>query len=253
MILLLALSGCFIQVHVFDEECSFDEAATRVAANLGSGDLVIGSGQALTAARHVEYSGDEQEEPGGEATLVDGLLTLPDACDDGRLYCTVTWTVTLPAGADLDLRTGSGNIEVRDIAGDGVLETGSGDVVVASGSGASLWAQTGSGDIDMGGDYPTLDLETGSGDLVVDAGDSTADVSLSTGSGDVDARVPSGGWDLQVSTGSGDVDIEGVQDDGSSARLLRVDTGSGDVTLRDRKSTRLNSSHNPASRMPSSA
>lgn len=230
MLLLLALTGCVI--HVLEDTCTFDGDVLRVEGSVGSGDLRVEAGDTLEVVRRLEYSGDHA--PDLDATLVDGVLTLPGECDDLFKICSASWAVTLPAGAALDLATGSGNIEVRQIAGDARLETGSGNIDVTGGSGDQVVASAGSGDIDIDGDYADLDAEAGSGNVSIDAGDLASRIWLGTGSGDISARVAGGAWALDVDTGSGDTSISGVDDDSGSNRSLHAAAGSGNVEIRGR-------------------
>jgi len=150
--------------------------------------------------------------------------------------------ITVPAGAELALRNGVGPVRGGDLSGDLVVDTASGDVVIASFSG-DLLVDTGSGDVDLGPVDGALNVGTGSGDVDVArlAGEGLVD----TGSGEIRIRAVdsrrllldtgSGGIEVlggraeavEADTGSGDIRIENVE-----VVRFKGDTGSGDVDLR---------------------
>jgi DUF4097 and DUF4098 domain-containing protein YvlB len=135
-------------------------------------------------------------------------------------WVNVDVTATLPAGLDLDISSGSGDIETDERAGEMVIRTGSGDVRV-DGSGGRLDMGTGSGDITVISARGSVRFSTGSGD--VDAESLSGPVSGSTGSGDV--TIERALDDLTLSTGSGDVEVE------ESRGAASINTSSGDITL----------------------
>ncbi|HEY7213506.1 MAG TPA: DUF4097 family beta strand repeat-containing protein [Thermoanaerobaculia bacterium] len=150
--------------------------------------------------------------------------------------------ISLPAGSNLAVRNAVGPVRGGDLEGNVEVDTGSGNVEIASHSG-QLLIDTGSGDVVVGSAKGETSIDTGSGDVVVKRliGNGTVD----TGSGDVTIQRVSAGK-LSIDTGSGDVIVqEGVvgkvmADTGSgSVKVLGVEveelaaeTGSGDVTVR---------------------
>lgn len=123
--------------------------------------------------------------------------------------------------------TGSGDIALRDFAGDVVADTGSGDVNAESGKG-SFKCDTGSGDCALRGFRgERISLDTGSGDIHVT--DSTAAfVKADTGSGDVFLEVEDS-EEIAADTGSGDVSVDAG---GPKLSRIKADTGSGDVSVK---------------------
>ena len=147
---------------------------------------------------------------------------------------------------DVELKSAAGRINVASHKGDLVADTGSGDVTVEGVSG-DIVIDTGSGDVDaktLDGDRVTVD--TGSGEVVL-ASVSCDELSVDTGSGDVevsdlearDATVDTGSGSviltgvrcrgLSVDTGSGDVEVTLLE---TQPGHLDVDTGSGDIRIR---------------------
>jgi hypothetical protein len=113
--------------------------------------------------------------------------------------------IALPAGANVALRNAVGPVRGGDLEGTLAVDTGSGNVQIASHSGQ-------------------LTIDTGSGDVVL--GSAKGETSIDTGSGDVIVRRLVGNG--KVDTGSGNVTVQKI-----SAGRLAIDTGSGDVTLQD--------------------
>jgi len=117
-------------------------------------------------------------------------------------------TVTVPDSVLVEIEDGSGDIEVRDVAGVRVND-GSGDVDVAGVSGDLVVTDDGSGDLDLNDIAGTVEIEVdGSGDITVT--DVRSDVRIgSDGSGDI--RVSNVAGDFEVgSGGSGDISHNNV-------------------------------------------
>lgn len=226
---------------------------------------------------HVEQSGDRITVVaprqragffGGDSSL-DVEITLPLGSDlaakTGSADVTVDGTV-----ATCEVKSGSGDVRLADLAGPSLVETGSGniDITVAnaelrikSGSGdvkvghaeGAVAASTGSGSVQIGTNNGPVAVKTGSGDFrVIDA---NSDVSLATGSGDLvvgtahrgkftvkgasgDVRIgiPAGTpvWtDISTLSGSIHSNLEGVGQpaEGADHVELRAKTASGDIVL----------------------
>lgn len=137
-------------------------------------------------------------------------------------------TVTLPAGSDLEVRTGSAPITVTGTVGRGRLRSGSGDVEVDTATGP-LAVETGSGDVRIEEATAELAVKSGSGDvLVVEAGAAAA---VSTGSGQVQVWTARG--PVVAKTGSGQLTVHEADAD------VSLTTGSGDLTVRTVRSGRV--------------
>lgn len=130
--------------------------------------------------------------------------------------------ISLPAGADVVLRNAVGPVRGGDLEGTLAVDTGSGDVEIASHVG-QLAIDTGSGDIVLGSAKGETSIDTGSGDVIVKR--LVGNGKVGTGSGDVTVQRISAGR-LAVDTGSGDVTLQ----DGVAGRVL-ADTGSGGVRV----------------------
>lgn len=125
--------------------------------------------------------------------------------------------IAVGACSEGHVTTGSGDVRIDDVSGPGPLQlrTGSGDVEVRSSAGETT-AATGSGDID-------LDLRAGR-------------ATLRTGTGDVEVRVPreTPVW-LDLNTGLGDVtqriDPVGPPAPGQDHLSVSVRSGTGDIVI----------------------
>jgi hypothetical protein len=137
-------------------------------------------------------------------------------------YVAIDITATLPAGINLNINAGSGDIEIDDRSAPVKIHTGSGDVI-AGAIAAGFSVSTGSGDVNLKSAQGFLDFSAGSGDLV--AGDIKGNVEISVGSADVEIAEVLG--DVTFSSGSGDFEI------GSSRGGLVAGTGSGDLWFGD--------------------
>jgi putative adhesin len=130
--------------------------------------------------------------------------------------------ITLPAGSNVALRNVIGRVNGGDLEGNLAIDTGSGDVQIASQSG-QLLVDTGSGDVVIGSTRGETKIDTGSGDVVVRR--FVGNGSIDTGSGNVTVRKVSVGK-LTIDTGSGDVTLQ----DGEAGRVI-AKTGSGGVKV----------------------
>jgi len=116
----------------------------------------------------------------------------------------IDYDVTVPADVALNLRSGSGDVEVNNV-------------------GRFVSAGSGSGNVRVRGTHGPLDLESGSGDLQVDDA-AAGDLKAKTGSGNIRINGFSGG--LVARTGSGDIEASGRLQGGGT-----IAAGSGDVRL----------------------
>lgn len=130
--------------------------------------------------------------------------------------------VRIEFGEDIQVRTGSGDVDIVTAAGRCDTKCGSGDLKVETvGGDADL--VSGSGDVVLGHVAQSLKVKTGSGDIVVrDAGEM---IDAMAGSGDLRVKRFEHGK-LRAKTGSGDVQI-GVAD--GTAAYLDIMTVTGDV------------------------
>lgn len=217
--------------YEYEQEDSFEvtEEVHTVILDGGAGDNYVLGGQydTVQVTRRAQWRGDTPEV---DAYVQDGVLYLSDGCE-GWGWCEVDHEIILPADVDLNLRVGSGDMELNTINGDVRLNTGSGDVYLNQVTGA-LDVEVGSGDIEGGALALTSFYgQTGSGDVNLRYTQAPDLVDLRTGSGDVMLDLPEANYALDLDTGSGDIMLNNVQDNTGSEKLLRVSTGSGDISI----------------------
>jgi hypothetical protein len=142
--------------------------------------------------------------------------------------------ITIPSRFDLDLQTGDGDVVVASFEGAVDIRTGDGDVVLESLSGPTISLHTGDGDVIARSlEASTISLETGDGDLRID--EASGAVTARTGDGDVVVGI--GRYEgLSIRTGDGDVTVRAdpsiaadVEIDGEDLSLARASTLSGRV------------------------
>ena len=235
----------------------------RIEVSLPSGDMVLLPGEPGTVEVDVEGRNAEDleiEQRGGRI-----FLRTPDRL--GSRWASFDVTVRTPAGADLEVRAASadvnvqvalgslgarlasGDIRVGEIEDDAIVESASGDVELgevggnlevstASGAvqlgraGGRVVMHTASGEARLGNVRAALSASTQSGDLEVEHYEG-GDLECSSTSGDVRIGLPPGRTlDVDVNTVSGNIrsDFSPENGDGATARL-RVKTISGDIVL----------------------
>lgn len=167
--------------------------------------------------------------------------------------CSIDFTINLPPKNSLDIKTGSGDLSIKDIQGEIVLKTGSGDINIF-GNNKSFDGKTGSGDLKFKGVTTSLSFKSGSGDLnfegyskkfVVRTGSGDMkfkltelqknqfDLDANSGSGDVEIYMPKGSTYKKIDFKSGWGEVKNVfaQKDSSNIKI-NVKTGSGDLKLK---------------------
>lgn len=207
----------------------------RLVLDTGSGDVgVEGTGGAprlvVRAVQGLFGDGEARAVRGG-----DGRLAVRAECGFLSFDCRASLQVLVPARTALDLRTGSGKIDVEGVQGGLVADTGSGDVSLQDVGGPAVTVDTGSGAITGGGvSAGRLRAQTGSGNVSLVVVRAPDDVDIDTGSGEVALLVPDVVYDVGSETGSGESRVT-VRSDSGSPRRLRVKTGSGDVMVRPQR------------------
>jgi len=181
------------------------------------------------------------------------------SAEDRRLYnnITIDYEVSAPRGLALNLRSGSGDIEVDNvgrflkgetgsgsvrahgIAGPADLHTGSGDIELQQQGSGEVHASTGSGSIRINGLNGSLTARTGSGDIEAN-GTLSGPSHLQSGSGSIRAHVAHDSHlSVDATTGSGSIRIAGNSSDhhhlsapiNGGGPSLEAHTGSGDIEI----------------------
>lgn len=221
---------------------AFASSATVLVLDTESADVRVVAGDAgrLTVDRRASTAhGHRLAAP----RLTGTTLQLPSDCHGSALgwltFCSVSYTVHVPADLDLTVRTGSGDIDVDAITASALtVKAGSGDLTFTDVTVPQASATTGSGDVDLAGQVgrDTV-VDTGSGDVNVEFAQDPTTLRASTGSGDLTVVVPrdSTTYTVHQHTGSGDYTNHLLSSDqalaGAVFPVLTVSTGSGDLTL----------------------
>ena len=226
-LLAAATSGCILDTQTHTDAITIQEPIEGVVAVLGEGDVRV-TGTSIDGAeifQQLEWSG---RHPDITVNVSEGILYIEASCRAVQMVCRIDHELIVPEGAWIDVRTGSGHLDLKGSDADIVAITGEGDVSLSSVSGAMLLDTTsgnitladvtgnlslysGSGDIwGSGLALSTLDAQTGSGDIEAALDAKPDSINVVTGSGDVALQVPQGAYAVDISTGAGDVDVEGI-------------------------------------------
>ena len=143
-------------------------------------------------------------------------------------------------GRFLKAHTGSGSVRAHGIAGTSDLETGSGDIDLEQSAAGEVRTSTGSGSIRVHGFNGAFAAKTGSGDIEAD-GTLTGSSRLTTGSGSIRLHIGRDAhYNIDASTGSGSLRIAGIKQPehhhvsepvNGGGPTLEAHTGSGDIEI----------------------
>ncbi|MFS8104809.1 DUF4097 domain-containing protein [Lentzea alba] len=235
------LTACGIRIvkYEFADDHVVADKFTSVRVRAGSGDVAIrfveGIGE-TKIHRRVEHAKDNR--PSGVAHRIEGSALVLDDCGNN---CSINYEIQVPSKeikiealdggsgdavfeglAAIDYKIGSGNFKAYSIAGNVQVSSGSGDVDVRD-IGGDVKAGTGSGRFEAFRVKGSVTADLGSGDIFLDQ--LSGKVLVTTGSGNIDGRSIDN--DVTANADSGNVELTFV-----SARTARVDSGSGDITVR---------------------
>jgi hypothetical protein len=221
---------------------------TTVRLSTGASSTTIrtadGTGYQLERVVHHTDPAYAGPEPGPSHRL-DGTTLVVDGCDQPD--CWFSYTVTVPrwvsvggsagSGAthatgvgEVDVRSGSGEVEVADAAGPVRVSSGSASVHLTA-VGGDLEVHTGSGSVegsDLRSSRTTVDTGSGSIDLSFASEQS---VDASTGSGRIHLAVPAGRYRLDLATVRGAEVGTGVVDDPGASSLIRATSRKGSISV----------------------
>lgn len=222
-----AFAGCgFIgPPQRFSDDFTVSEEITTIELNESSGSVTVRGADGtteVTVERTVSYRGDREI---GDTHEVDGDTLELGGC--GR-FCSVDYTVEVPAGVDVegstengaieltavgevDVRTSNGRIELEEVAGSVHAETSNGRIVGRDLNGDGIRARTSNG---------LIELELGE----------AQDVEARTSNGAIDITVPESTYRVTAETSNGRTDI-GVADDPDGRFVLELRTSNGSITV----------------------
>jgi DUF4097 and DUF4098 domain-containing protein YvlB len=147
--------------------------------------------------------------------------------------CRVDFDIRIREATSLDIRNGSGDLDVEGIQGELEFKLGSGDVKVAA-TVTDLDGTSGSGDVKISGLTGNVKLKTGSGDIELsyDSLPRPGKLKVNSGSGDITIYIPAGSSILtDLSTGSGKIYNEIGDSSGAPFKII-MKSGSGDLGIK---------------------
>lgn len=124
-----------------------------------------------------------------------------DQAEDVRRHSGVSFEVTVPMQADVDVDTSNGAITLRGIEGDFNLDTSNGAIDLSDLVGI-VHADTSNGRIDVNGFNGVLELETSNGAIDIDGAEAMVDARTSNGRIDFSGALVGDRHDLRTSNGA---------------------------------------------------
>ncbi len=196
-------------------------------------DVIVEAGHdgEVKVRRELRWSGDDR--PQTTEAFQGDALTVSHTCGSAeRDQCSMRYTITVPAGVDIQAETTAGDLTVRDITGAIEAHVVSGDIVL-SGSTGQVKVGSVSGDIRATGLRSSkVELNGVSGDVELGFAAAPQHVSVVVVSGDTQVRVPagSGPYRVDIQAGSGDQSVT-VDRASGAERAIGVRSTSGDNSV----------------------
>jgi DUF4097 and DUF4098 domain-containing protein YvlB len=203
------------------------EAASLQIQNF-AGDVMVRNGQSgrisVTATKRAPNTG-RLNNIDVNVSQAGNQVTIRTTRSGSLSNTSVTLDITVPAGTQLEIDTGAGDVQIDGVQGQITAHTGAGNVRAQNATGP-VSLDAGAGNVDYAGDpQGSCSLSTGAGNITLrlPAG-VAARVDLSTGIGNINL----GGFNVQGSTGGRSV--QGTIGSGAQASLT-AHTGVGNVDL----------------------
>lgn len=206
----------------FNDNEAIGQKITEVRFSNDSGDVKISIGNTTEVRRTVKYDEDKPD----KTYRVDGSTLVLEECKERN--CWVSYEVTVPEGTKVSGHADSGDIELAGVASANV-EAESGNITVRDVAGeVNAAAQSGTVDLsDIGG---AVVAGAESGNVTVGLTEAQ-DVTATASSGNIEVTVPSGDYHVTADADSGDIDNE-VGNDDSAAHKLQLQADSGNITVK---------------------
>ncbi|MFE0462834.1 DUF4097 family beta strand repeat-containing protein [Kitasatospora sp. NPDC058965] len=221
------------QAHV--DQYRYERGIRTVELDLQSSSVVVTgeTGDAVSVDQRERWTLDR---PRVTRSVTGSTLHLTARCPRSWLPtggpCGVQFSLVVPPGTNLTVKSGSGAVFAEGITGDISARTDSGSVGLKRDSGR-IAVHVGSGSVtgqDLGADQVRAQVDSGSIDLAFAR--PPQDLTMATNSGSAQAGLPPGStYRVLSSAGSGGVDVDPGLQDAASARTITATTGSGHVGL----------------------
>jgi DUF4097 and DUF4098 domain-containing protein YvlB len=226
--ILMASAGC--AESEYDETFELTGNIDKVVVETSTGDIDVTGSEDDGATVNVELS-CKTATPEVHVDLDGTTLTVSMDAGNGASACDGLFSLDIPAGAELEIRTGIGDVILDGIDGDTEALTYDGDIDL----------------VDLSGD---LDLTTASGDVTT-TGLSGSEVTITAGAGRVEASfetipalvdvevtsgsaaltVPSSAYLVEAEADDGQVEVSGLVEQDSAASELWVAVTTGDIII----------------------
>ncbi len=180
----------------------------------GDGNVTVRRGSASSVAvAYTEHYGLKKPTVNG-AVSGSGVELTAKCSGVLSQNCSVNYTLTVPAGASLDLETGDGNVTLDGVSGDVTVRSGDGKI-----RGSDLAAEQ-------------VTTSSGDGSVALQWTVTPQTVQVSMGDGSINVAVPAGSGPYAVThtMGSGHADIS-VASDPTAPRSIRLDMGDGSISV----------------------
>jgi len=140
----------------------------------------------------------------------------------------VKFTIKVPQGFNLDLKTGGGSISVADISGEVKVNTSGGSISIGNITQGNVDAKTSGGNINVGDVDGNLKVDTSGGNIRL--GNINGKSSIDTSGGNITLK--QGGSDVKAETSGGNIKIgpvKGKVDVVTSGGNIQIGTADDDV------------------------
>ncbi|RSN52593.1 hypothetical protein DMH01_41190 [Amycolatopsis sp. WAC 04182] len=205
----------------------------RIEISSAAGDLTVSAGPdgEVGVDRRLEWT---EHKPAYTEEWTGDTLRITVRCPDGKLGCSVHYTIRIPRSVSVQAHTDAGNLDIRDLSGDIKAETEAGRTTLENTKG-KLYARNGNGDLTATGiTSADVDLGTRAGKVDLRLSGVPSLVRATSGAGDVLVLVPANprGYQVRADTNAGRRVVE-VQDASASPHRIEASTSAGDVTVGD--------------------
>lgn len=240
LLVILALPGLAMAADGTFEETVALGGQILLDVDTGSGSIEVSAGsggEALIIGRINVNKRGFFGKPANADEIVEQVIDSPPiSLSDGRLRVgyfedrslgkkvSISYEIVVPADTEVVADTGSGSVQVVDIAAPVNADTGSGSIELRN-IGGPVKADTGSGSIRADGVAGEFHADTGSGSVYL-LQTAPGDVHVDTGSGSAELHGVAGA--VNVDTGSGRISVEGRQEGGR----WKLDAGSGSIYVK---------------------
>jgi hypothetical protein len=236
--LILVGSGVWSVVSVLGRQVrtvhrTYAPAATVEVHAAGSITVRRGTGERIVVTERIERS---VSEPRRTSHRDGDRLELHSSCPSiVSSFCSVSYTIELPASTTLELRSVAGGIRVEGIDGPIEARSTAGRVVIVGGVAPLVLHSSAGGIAVQASRSQQVDASSSAGTVEIDLTRAPDRVEASSSAGGVDLALPPGEtpYAVDASTSAGGRDVQ-VRTDPSSPHRIHVTSSAGDITVRYR-------------------